>query len=82
MSRSEAEIRQYHKQSHDELTRAYYQDPGAFPGGKEAFDWQHGVIWAALDHELLQAGYLEPPGPTIEERLAAIEAKIGSLDLK
>lgn len=76
MSRTKEEIEQYHKQSHDELTRVYYSNPADFPGGKEAFDFQHGVIWSAMKHELIEAGYLVPAGPTIEERIKALEDKL------
>jgi hypothetical protein len=77
MPRTEDEIRLFYKEAHDELTRQYYSDPDHFPGGKKAFDEAHGEIWQTMDQDLIAGGFLEPPGPSLEERVTALEDKVG-----
>lgn len=52
----EKAIRLSYKQAHDILTKRYYSDQEGFPGGKEAFDQQHGAIWSRMDAELESIG--------------------------
>jgi len=74
---SAEEIRSFYKEAHDTLTETYYKDPDNFPGGKKAFDEAHAEIWNTLDEELMVRGLIEPPGPTLEDRVTALEARFG-----
>ena len=69
----EAEIIAYHKEIHDEITAEYYADPENYPGGKKAFDAVHGENWNHMDDQLIAEGYRDPPGPSLEDRVKALE---------
>jgi len=77
---SKQEIIEDYTTLHDELTRRYYSDPNNFPGGKDEFDRQHGLIWKNMEADLVAEGYHQLPGPTLEERVTALEARIYSLE--
>lgn len=76
MSRTAKEIKAFYKEAHDILTETYYQDKEGFPGGKKAFDLAHAEIWQTMDADLIAEGHAEPPGPTLEERVKALEEKL------
>lgn len=67
------EIVKEHLAIHDEITLEYYADPAAYEGGKKAFDAVHGENWTHMCEMLIAEGYLDPPGPTLEERVKALE---------
>jgi hypothetical protein len=75
MPRTAQEIRDFYKEAHDILTEQYYSDKDNFPGGKEAYDQAHAEVWRTMDQELLASGYLKPAGPSLEERVAALEER-------
>jgi hypothetical protein len=77
MPRTEDELRGFYKEAHDELTRQYYSDKEGFPGGKKAFDEAHAEIWTTMDQELIAGGFMELPGPSLEDRVKALEDKVG-----
>jgi len=74
---NEREIQEYYKMLHDDLTERYYSDPEGFPGGKEAFDREHADNWVAMEARLVAEGYSQLPGLSIEQRVKALEEKIG-----
>ena len=67
------EIVTEHQLIHAELSAEYYADPESWPGGQKAFDAVHGENWTHMDEMLIAEGYLEPPGPTLEDRVKALE---------
>lgn len=67
------EIIQEHTEIHAEISAEYYADPEKHPGGKKAFDAVHGENWRHMDEMLIAEGYLDPPGPTLEDRVKALE---------
>ena len=74
---NERGIQEYYKMLHDDLTERYYSDPDNFPGGKEAFDHEHADNWVVMEARLVAEGYHQLPGPTLEERVKALENIIG-----
>ena len=69
----EAEIRSEHKEIHDEITAEYYLGPKNYPGGKKGFDAVHGENWQHMEEMLIAEGYMDPPGPSLEDRVKALE---------
>ena len=78
-------IEKIYQDKHDELTRTYYANKEAFPGGKAAFDTAHAKVWRDLETALTVAGYYIPPGPApidmIEERLLSLEERVKALEV-
>lgn len=72
---NEQEIINEYSKRHEDLSQEYYNDPDNYPGGKEAFDYTHGNIWKDMEAHLVLEGYRQLPGPTIEERVKALEDK-------
>ena len=58
---TEKEIKNTHKQLHDDLSEIYYD--GTMGLTKEEFDIQHGMIWDTMRDELVAAGHLTIPEP-------------------
>ena len=56
----EKEIKTKYKELHDLLSESYYNFHNI---SKEAFDAQHGQIWADMETELIVEGYLTTPEP-------------------
>lgn len=71
--KTEAEIIAKSKAHHDRLSKRYYSGTSGL--SKEDFETQHGKIWSSMRFALIHSGYIQPPGPTLEDRVAALEAK-------
>lgn len=65
---TEKEIKNTHKQLHDELSEIYYD--GTMGMSKEEFDTLHGQIWETMKEDLITEGHLtisEPPRDLLAE---------------
>jgi hypothetical protein len=69
---TEAEIRAYYQQLHDELTANYYAGTSGLT--KEQFDTQHAQIWSDMETQLIAEGYLESPTPPHSMHVARLVA--------
>jgi len=72
---TEKEIRDAATMAHDTLSKAYYS--GHANMTKAQFDGEHAAIWNDLQVVLLAAGYIQPPAKILEERIRAVELKVG-----
>ncbi len=73
MSNTELEIRESYQEAHSELSKRYYKGQGM---SKVEFDHQHGNLWADMESELIAKGFITPPGPSLEDRIKALEDKV------
>ena len=71
---SEKEIRSFYKNVHNKLSESYYAGKSGLT--KEEFDTQHGKVWADMEAELLEGGLIPTPGPSLEDRVALLEARV------
>ena len=58
---TEKEIKDTHKQLHDNLSEDYYQNKLM---SKEDFDYYHGQNWDDMEAKLIVEGHLTRPEPT------------------
>ena len=76
---TEQQIREHHETIHASLTIVHYaKSPSKRKRDKPGFDRRHGENWDAMRVALITGGYLyapDPPRPTLEERVAALEAR-------
>jgi len=82
MARTEQEIRELYSSRHDAITKCYYSDPKYFIGGLPAFQVVHEKNWRDMEADLIAEGYQkppEPPGPSIDDRLRALELAVEGL---
>ncbi len=78
---TEKAIKATYKRLHDDLSSIYYD--GTMGVTKEDFDLHHGQVWANMEAELVDKGYLilpEPPRNLIAE-LDDLKARLVKLEV-
>jgi len=73
MNPSKEEIRDQYQKLHQNLSNRFYIDQTI---EKEQFDALHAQLGTDYENELRAFGYIIEPGPTLEERVKALEDKL------
>ena len=76
---TEKEIKNIHKQLHDDLSEIYYGQEPKGQLSKEEFESLHGQIWDTMRDDLITEGHLTIPEPP-RDLLAEIDELKASLD--